>query len=157
MRHGSPCQQHRWHPLEPPRGLAPELQEHEMRDEYLRYGFYAKGIIPVVTKRDLLNQRVRRNIKNYAVGLGIPYRQWLEFLTDFYRDAPVIFVDAMGQEVFLDMSVFEDCASIDHWFRDFVVFAPEGKHVVIRKKAMGRVVVLGSLLAAHRSLRRKHP
>ncbi|MEZ5692243.1 MAG: hypothetical protein R3D99_00005, partial [Altererythrobacter sp.] len=89
-----------------------------MKDDYLEYGFLVRGIIPIVTEKELGNPEFIRRVRTYASMLGIPWRRWHTFLTDLYRDAPFIFVKDQCQEVYLNMDVFET-ESIDYWFRDF--------------------------------------
>ena len=126
-----------------------------MRDEFLKYGFYVKGIVPVATERQVQNPDYVRALKNYAASLGISWRRWHQFLTDIYRDMPVIFVNDQNDEVFLDMEVFET-ASIDYWFRDFVKPVLPCTTPIVRKEAKARVVVFASLMCAYRRTQADH-
>ena len=119
-----------------------------MNEDYLKYGFYVRGMVPVVTERQVQCPENIRALRNYAASLGKPWRKWHEFLIDFYRDAPFIFVNGRQEEVFLDIEVFET-ESIDYWFRDFVKPVPPCSRTTVRKEAKSRVAVFASLMRAH--------
>ncbi|QIG79447.1 hypothetical protein [Stakelama tenebrarum] len=122
-------------------------------DEYLRYGFYVEAIIPVVTDEDINDSDNLRDVRNYAASLDVGFRSWHAFITEFYRDIPAIF-EKDGEEVFLNMDVFET-PCIDYWFRDFCTHVPENVTPRLRKEARQRVLVLASLLKAHKVLERR--
>ena len=125
-----------------------------MNDQYLKYGFYVNGIISVVTEAQIIRPEFVRAVRNYAASLGVPWRSWHGFITDFYRDAPVIFVNESMNEVFLNMEVFET-PSIDYWFRDFVQPVPDCVTPVVRREAKGRVIILATLMRAHSRIHNK--
>ena len=125
-----------------------------MNDQYLKYGFYVNGIIPVVTEAQIMRPGFVRATKNYSASLGVPWRNWHGFVTDFYRDVPVIFINDRMQEVHLNMEVFET-PSIDYWFRDFVKPVPDDVNPIVRREAKGRVIILATLMRAHSRIHKK--
>lgn len=73
--------------------------------------------------------------------------RWLDWLTDEYRDLKVALTDDEGNEVFLDMEVFE-VPSIHFWFRDFCKPVPPKVQPRLRREAEGRVVAMSSIIRA---------
>lgn len=127
-----------------------------MNDEYLKYGFYVSGIHRVLTPEQMQNPKVIRWIKNEATRKGIPFRQWLKFLDDYYRDAPIIFTrrrtrDGKWKEMYLPLE--RAFRGVDeHWFEDFCKEVPMDKLPRLpRREAKLRVWVLGCLLRAMRN------
>jgi hypothetical protein len=101
----------------------------------------------VLTDAELQNPHVVRDGRNYAAGLGVPYRQMLEFLTDRYRDYRGVFVDASsGEEMLLDMEVLESAS--EYWFRDMMRPCPPNIRPRIRRSARERWRVALSILRA---------
>lgn len=98
------------------------------------------------TKLD--NPEFIRDLRRYTASLGISCDQWLDFLSDTYRDYPGRIMDQTGREVFLDMEVFEE-PNIRYWFRDWCN-TPCGNNVVprIRSEARERIRVLATILRA---------
>ena len=102
------------------------------------------------------NPEFVRLVRNYSSRLAERERikpcTWLDTITDYYRDLEVLVVDQSGEEIFLDMEVFEvDC--IEFWFRDFC--RPVPGHVVprVRFNAHGRVVALSTILRGRNPLK----
>ncbi len=122
-----------------------------INDQFLKYGFYAQGIAPIVNDKDLNNPEFIRATRNYAASLNIPYRAWRNYIVDWYRDAPIIFVGANGHEAFVDTEMF-DFEHADSWFRDFCKKVPPCVTPRVRKEARARTLALASLLSAHRLL-----
>jgi len=125
-----------------------------MDDQYLKYGFYAKGIVEMFTKEDVEKPETVRWIRNTAASMGIPYRAWRDHIEAFYRDAPLIFVrrpKAGGplKEIFLPTTRVFSGPHIDHWFRDFVQRVDDDVVPRVRKEAKLRVMVFGTLIKAH--------
>lgn len=126
-----------------------------MFDEYLTYGFYVKGIHRVPTAGMMKDRRVIRWIKNEGAKRNLSHRQWLRFLDDYYRDAPVIFKrkrtrDGQWKEFYLPLTrAFDGVDS--HWFEDFFQPVPMNKLPRLpRKEARLRVFVLCALFRSMR-------
>ncbi|MEI9849874.1 MAG: hypothetical protein WDN24_02230 [Sphingomonas sp.] len=126
-------------------------------DEYLKYGFFAEGIIDVLTAEEMSDPETIRWIKNTAAGMEIPFRKWLAFIDGYYRDAPKIFVrtrkrDGERREMYLPLVRAFDHPGIDWWFRDFCVAVPDNITPRLpRREAKLRVWVLGCLLRSMRN------
>lgn len=123
-------------------------------DEYLKYGYYARGIFELVSDEQLDDPKFVRGIRNYAASLNIPHERWRDYIMTWYARAPIIFKDENGREVWVDTREFE-FRWADWWFRDFCKRVPDGKTPRIKGKARKRVRALASLLVAHRSLRNR--
>lgn len=120
-------------------------------DDYLRYGFYAKGIFPVVTDRELSNPKFIREMRNYAASLDVPYMQIRDFITTWYARAPVLFHDHLDREVMINTAWLET-PSFDYWARDFCKPVPMMVRPRIRIEARNRAGAFCSLLRAHKGL-----
>lgn len=126
-----------------------------MNDEYLRYGFYVRGIHRALSARQMNDRRVIRWIKNEAARRDIPFRAWRSYLEDFLRDAPIIIKRPRrtfgGQIIWVEAPlptyrVF-DCD--DHWFEDFCVEVPLNQLPRLpRPEAKLRVWTMGCILRA---------
>lgn len=89
-----------------------------------------------------------RDVRAYAHALKIGRDSWLSWLEDAYRDYPGLIVNAAGEPVFLDLSVFET-ASIRYWFRDFACTScPSDAIPHVNGEAWERVRVFATLLRA---------
>lgn len=100
----------------------------------------------LVTDRELADPAFIRSLRDLCYALNVSSYQWLDFLTDLYRDAHGCIVDESGRTVFLDMDVFE-IPHIRDWFRDFCC-TPCPPHITpyVRGEAKERVRVLATIL-----------
>lgn len=102
--------------------------------------------VRLVTDRELADPAFIRRLRDFCFALNISSYQWLDFLTDQYRDLRGCIVDHTGRTVFLDMDVFE-VPHIRDWFRDFCC-TPCPPHITpyVRGEAKERVRVLATIL-----------
>jgi len=123
-----------------------------MNDEYLKYGFYVRGILKVFTAEEMNDPETIRWIKNTAARMEIPFRQWVKELDDHYRDAPHIWIRWSKRqnawlEIYLPVVQAFRGPNMAHWFRDFCVEVPDDVTPRLpRREAKIRVWVLGCLL-----------
>nr|WP_281721263.1 hypothetical protein [Nitrosomonas nitrosa] len=102
-----------------------------------------------MSDKNIENPEYVRDLRCFAYGLRISSHDWLEFLTDLYRDYPGRIIDARGAEVFLNMEEFET-AGIREWFRDFCcTLCPPDVTPRVRPEAWERVRALATILRAH--------
>nr|WP_321361396.1 hypothetical protein [uncultured Hyphomonas sp.] len=110
-----------------------------------------------ITEADIANPEFIRDLKNYTAALaetqGLTCYNWLDWLTDEYRDLQEPIVDGSGRLVFLNMEVFElpetdTVPSISYWFRDFCTRVPPHVRPHVRVEVRDRVIVLATILMA---------
>ena len=102
----------------------------------------------IVSDAELRNPEFVRDVRTHASRMALTRDGWLPWLENAYRDYPGMIVDASGDPVPLDLSVFET-ASIRDWFRDFAVReTPAHVRPRLRVEARERVLVLATLLRA---------
>lgn len=103
---------------------------------------------PLVTDRELTDPAFIRSLRDLCTSLNVSSYQWLDFLTDLYRDYRGCIVDEAGRTVLLDMEVFE-VPHIRDWFRDFCC-TPCPPHITpyVRGEAKERVRILATILRA---------
>ena len=104
--------------------------------------------VRLVTDRELSDPAFIRRLRDDCYRLSISSYQWLDFLTDQYRDLRGCIVDHTGRTVYLDMEVFE-VPHIRDWFRDFCC-TPCPPHITpyVRREARERTRVLATILQA---------
>lgn len=90
----------------------------------------------------------RAFLVSYTIKHDLCFSEWLDHLCDLYRDYRGRIKGADGQEVFLDMSVFE-VPHIREWFRDFIRLVPPGVQPRLRPEARERVRVLATIMRAN--------
>lgn len=114
----------------------------------LSRGYCRRLRVEIVGDEDLANPEYIRDLRAFALGLGVNDEDWREFVSDLYRDYRGWIARANGTEIFLDMDEFER-PSIREWFRDFCC-TPCPAHVTPRVKpeAWERVRVLATILSA---------
>ena len=100
----------------------------------------------LVTDRELADPAFIRRLRNVCLRLNVSSYQWLDLLTDLYRDYRGCIVDEAGRTVYLDMDVFE-IPHIRDWFRDFCC-TPCPTHITpyVRGEAKERVRILATIL-----------
>lgn len=102
----------------------------------------------LVSDEELSKPAFIRDLRNFTHDLRISSYHWHDFLCDLYRDYPGCIIDDNGQEIFLDMHVFE-VPSIRDWFRDFCCKpVPANITPYVRGEARERVRVMGTILQA---------
>jgi hypothetical protein len=102
----------------------------------------------LVSDRELADPAFIRSLRDFCFGLNISSYQWLDCLTDLYRDVRGCIVDESGCTVFLDMDVFE-IPHIRDWFRDFCC-TPCKPQITpyVRFEAKERARVLATIIRA---------
>ncbi|MCB1838646.1 MAG: hypothetical protein KDI61_00080 [Alphaproteobacteria bacterium] len=100
----------------------------------------------LVTDAELGDPAFIRSLRGFCYRLNVSSYQWLDFLTDLYRDYRGCIVDEAGHRVYLDMDVFE-IPHIRDWFRDFCC-TPCPPHITpyVRGEAKERARVLATIL-----------
>ena len=105
----------------------------------------------IITRERARNTCFLRNLKNYCDHLSKEQRfrpcEWLDWLTDVYRDLTEVISNEQGEEVFLDMEEFE-VPSIHFWFRDFCKPVPSHVEPRLRPESEGRVIAMATILCA---------
>lgn len=91
------------------------------------------------------------NIRAYCHAVALEHRlsnqDWLDWLTNEYRDLREPLIDPGGREVLLDMECFET-PTIRFWFRDFLKTQPRSKVLRLRQESRPRLFALMNILAA---------
>lgn len=89
-----------------------------------------------------------RDVRVFAFSLGLTRDAWHETLVNWFRDYHGLIINADGEPVDLDTSVFET-ESIRDWFRDTccTLPTPDGARYV-RVQAQRRFIVLATILRA---------
>lgn len=114
----------------------------------LGVGYCRELNTPLVTDAELADPEFIRDLRNFASGLPLNCYDWLDGLSDLYRDYPGWIMGPDGQEVLLDMEQFEQ-PNICYWFREFCCTAcPPNVTPRVRKEARERVRVLATILRA---------
>ena len=89
------------------------------------------------------------DVRHTAFGLRIDSADWVDFVSDLYRDFSGCIVDQNDKEILLDLEVFE-VPSNREWFRDWANSPlPEGKVPRLRAESRERIRVLATILRAH--------
>lgn len=114
----------------------------------LSNGYCRKLITPLVTDAELADPEFIRDLRNFASRLPLSYCDWLDGLSDLYKDYPGWIMGPDDKEVMLDMEQFEQ-PNIQYWFRDFCCTpCPPNVTPRVRKEARERVRVLATILRA---------
>lgn len=74
---------------------------------YFTLGYDPQQNVSIVTDEELANPFFINDVLNYAQELRIRPCHWRDYLTDSYANFEGRIIDASGEEVFLDMDVFE--------------------------------------------------
>lgn len=125
-----------------------------MTDQYLKYGYFVRGIFKLASDAELRDPEFMRRERNYAASLDVPHERMRDYITSWYARAPIIFRDDNFNEVFVDIGAFE-FASADYWFRDFCTTVPDNVRPRVRREAWERTRAFCSLLRAHRALSKR--
>jgi hypothetical protein len=109
---------------------------------------YCRDRKTLIVKRDDLKSDFIRDVREFAFSLGLTRDAWHETLVNWLRDYRGLIINAKGDPVDLDTSVFET-ASIRDWFRDTccTLPTPDGARYV-RVQAQQRFIVLATILRA---------
>ena len=111
-------------------------------------GYCRRFNVRIVSDMELDNPEFIRDVRRAALEQGKTCDEWLEHMTNLYRDYPGRIVDSGGAEVWLDMSDFER-SKIRYWFRDFCCTpCPTDVSPRVRREARERVRVLATILRA---------
>lgn len=111
---------------------------------------------PIATDLEIADGCFIRAVRAHAYDLGIPNRRWPDTLSDWLRDYPGRFVDALGQIQSLDLSHLEypegeekDEVPYARWYQDFCnTPCPPDVTPFVRKEAWERVRIIATLLRA---------
>ena len=102
--------------------------------------------IMLVTDDELSQPQYIRGLRATARALGYSASEWVDRLSEIYRDFNGIVIDEYGREVMLDLEVFE----FEHartWFRDQVNMPmAEGVAPRLRAESRERLRILGTVL-----------
>lgn len=109
-------------------------------------GYCRREYTALVTDKDLNNPEFIRDGRKAAYSENLFASQWLDHVTDLYRDYLGWIADENGEECFLDTEVF-DRPNIEDWFDDWCC-APCPEHIKprLRCEARERVRVLLTIL-----------
>lgn len=118
----------------------------------LAKGFCRKLATPIFRDSELKRTLFQPDLRAFLVAYTFKHHllpsQWHEHLCGLYRDYRGWIKGEDGQEVFLDMSVFE----VDHireWFRDYIQIVPNGVETRLRGESKERVRVLATIMRAY--------
>jgi hypothetical protein len=109
-------------------------------------GYCRKLNAHLVSDAELANPEFIRDVRTAADELCITRDQWRDHLSNLYRDYRGRILDREGNEVFLDMEVFEKASP--YWFRDFCITPRPGVRPRVRQAARERVRVMATILRA---------
>lgn len=121
------------------------------QDQYLRFGFYLKGIFELVSDAELRDPAFVREMRKYGASLHVPYEAMQDWITTFYACAPIVFRDENYRETYVETRHFE-APNFHFWVRDFCTPVPAGVRPRVRREAWERTRAFTSLLRAHRAL-----
>lgn len=114
----------------------------------LSLGYCKKITCSLISDRELHNTDFVEDVRTAARELKISPGQWRDFIYDAYRDYPGRVLGPGGEEVFLDLEVFE-ADSVREWFRDWVFSQkPLCRDKKLRCESYERVRIIGTLLKA---------
>ena len=111
-------------------------------------GYCHKKTVKIVSDRELADVEFLKRVRATAKALDYSPSEWVEKLSNFYRDFDGAIVDDAGEEVYLDMEVLE-AEHIREWFRDWVNKPiPAGVRPRLRQESKERIRVLATILRA---------
>jgi len=114
----------------------------------LSLGYCAKVTCILVSDVELNNLDFVEDVRAFACALAVPPSNWRDFIYNTYRDYPGRVLGPRGDEVFLDLEVFETDGARE-WFRDWVYRTdPLSRSKKLRAESYDRVRVIGTLLRA---------
>lgn len=108
---------------------------------------YCRRLKSRVVTDDELTPAFVRDLRRHAHALAIPCGRWPDFLSDQYGDYIGQIVDTDGQEVMLDMDVFER-PNIRYWFRDFCKAVPADITPRVKRSVAMRIATMATILRA---------
>lgn len=114
---------------------------------------YCKRLISPIFRDDELRRPFfqtdfRAFLFVYTFKHRLCFSQWHEHLCGLYRDYRGWISDQVGDEVFLDMEVFEH-PNIREWFRDYIRPVPLGVRPRLRGESKERVRTLATIMRAY--------
>ena len=113
------------------------------------YGECHYGDVTIVTSEEVKTREFLFDLKLTAHLLHVSQAHWLEHVYDLYGMVEGCFRDEFGNLVDLNLEVFSS-KTIEYWFRDNICRGPNyHPNQRVRSEALGRYVVLGSILKAH--------
>ncbi len=114
----------------------------------LPLGYCAKLNCILVSDKELNNLDFVEDVRSCAQNLRIKPSGWRDFIYDTYRDYPGRVLGSNGEEVFLDLEVFET-DGIREWFRDWILRSERlCRSKTLRIESRERVRVIATLLRA---------
>lgn len=124
-------------------------------------GYCRKLQCKIVTNTEIADERFIRAIRQHAYELKIPGRRWPDVLSNWLRDYPGRFFDALGQIKELDLIHIEypegqetDEAPYARWYQEFCnTPCPKGTTPFVRREARERVRIVATLLRARYPVR----
>lgn len=113
------------------------------------FGECSYGDVTIVTPAEVRKRVFLFDLKLTAHLLHVSQAAWLDHVYDLYGQVEGCFRDEVGNLIDLNLEVFSS-KSIEFWFRDNICKGPDyvTEHRV-RSEALGRYIVLGSILKAH--------
>lgn len=112
------------------------------------HGECSYGDVTVVKAEEIRTPEFLFDLKLTAHLLHISQAHWLDHLYDLYGEFEGCFRDEVGNLIDLNLEVFSSM-TIEFWFRDNICRGPDHtKEQRVRREALGRYIVLGSILKA---------
>ena len=119
---------------------------HKLNCQLRNTGYCGAKIIRLVTDDELSQPQFVRGLRATARALGYSASEWVDRLSDIYRDFDGVIIDEYGNEVMLDLEVFE----FEHartWYRDQInTPMAEGVSPRLRAESKERLRILGTVL-----------
>lgn len=114
---------------------------------------YCKRLVtPVFTDDEIKRPFFLADMKTFLVVYSFEHHllpsEWHDHMVGLYRDYRGWIKGEGGQEIFLDLSVFE-LLHIREWFRDYIQIVPNGVETRLRGESKERVRILATIIRTH--------